>query len=100
MAVMIIMFIVLVSSEAHGRVTRSGIHGGIDSDRPVDDLFEFSLVEPYPAALRAMINLYTLTVGHQEGYVAFGTVQGWVDLMGFGAYQVQREHEHRNGEWH
>lgn len=42
--------------------------------RTLNDFIEFAAVEPYAAALRAVVNFNTLPVGHYQGYIAIRTV--------------------------
>lgn len=47
---------------------------GCEILRTLNDFIEFAAVEPYAAALRAVVNFNPLPVGHYQGYIAIRTV--------------------------
>jgi hypothetical protein len=55
-----------------GNGLRSG-YGGLCA-RPLDDLIQFTPVEPYAATLRAVVNLDAATFRHDKGHVAMWAI--------------------------
>lgn len=81
---MIIMMVIIVG------VAKSG---GL---RSLDDLFEFSAVEPNAAALWTVIDFHPLLVGYHQGNVTYWTVHGfhffWLILLPRGARSGSEPH--------
>src|SRR5687768_4015395 len=77
-AVTVILLVPVVVAGRRGRGTRRfGWRRLRDNGRrALDDLVELTAIQPHAAALRAVVDLDALAVGHDQGDVAGGTLHG------------------------
>jgi hypothetical protein len=52
---------------------RTGVRTHGVSGRALYDLIQFTAIEPHTPAIGTVVDLYALPVGHDQGFVAFGT---------------------------